>query len=663
MSPRTGGTRDVDPRPGGTVLTSGGKIPIRYPDWRQPPLPGGPVQPTPPGSSTVRGATARYTLAASAGEGYRIPILYGRCRITPDIVKTDSYEGMPSFQVVISEGPIDSVEDWLYEYQTGNLTVSLGSLSPTEGLPPWSIGLACAAIQAEANNLTIPHCVAKGRKVFDPRLGAWGAGEYPDSAYCAFSTNPALILADLRTFPQYGDLDPANVDWESVEDAADWCDELISGVKRYEFQLYLQAGKTADQWLDTVSLHCGIQWRESAGLWRLDYVDSTTTVTATITEDHLVEDSRPSVRYGSGAGLADMPNRFTVEYTIPESGLNPKNFDPGFVTVQHPEVDAGAAPRDAEPYVLQGIQNSAQAMRALQRIASDIWSEVELDMTLTLDMLHLEVGHRVTVNIPSLGLIDVDFRITRVAYDADSVRVTASLYAGDTWTAPDEEDLAAEEPVGAGDPLDENNPTLPPTSPPAPTAPPQAPIVLAPPPEGVVPVYRRIAEDPPPADGEVATWDAATKTVYFAPCGGAAAPVLSTEGFVATADQTDFVLAYTPLSDGIVYITRNGVVARTGDWSLSTATVTFGTGLLADTDVQVCYWRTAPTGTTPIAEGFTATAGQTDFTLAHVARTVFAVALNGVVQKTTNFVLLNGVTIRLIASPVAGDDVWISYLY
>lgn len=146
--------------------------------------------------------------------------------------------------------------------------------------------------------------------------------------------------------------------------------------------------------------------------------------------------------------------------------------------------------------------------------------------------------------------------------------------------------------------------------------------------------------------------------------GGGTSPVLGTDSFTATAAQTDFTLSNAPLADGIVYVSRDGVVARGADWSVTGSTVTFGAGLDAGTEVQVTYWRTAPSGATPGGEGATATEGQTVFPLAQTISSALVVALNGVVQHSTSWAITGGGTaLTLTAGAEAGADVWISYLY
>jgi len=419
MSPRTGGTTPVN-------------IPGRYPPWTDPPLPTGPVQTTPGGDRTVQSGAGLRT-AALVGPGHRIPILYGRCLITPDIVRMGMANYRAEFEVVISEGPIDAVEDWLTDSGTFEvLTVSLGSMSaPASGLHG-TVGLAAAYIQTKAGRPYQPRCLARGRKLYDPRLGAWGAGAYPDAAKTAYSKNPALVMADLVCFPQYGlGVSPTLVDWTSVEDAADWCDELVGGAKRYEINLYMQAAESADLWLDTIGLHAGLRWREEGGLWRLDFSAPVTTAADPITDDHVVQGTAPRLVYGSGAGLADRPNRFRAEWIDPASGWVVRT-----VEVRHPEVDAGAAVRDAQVYKFHGFQSEAMALRALWRVAHEIWSEVELECELTSERIDLLEGSRVPVTLSCLGLAGVDFLVTRTSYDTDRVTIAARRYDVDTWDPP-----------------------------------------------------------------------------------------------------------------------------------------------------------------------------------------------------------------------------------
>lgn len=413
-------------------VTGGPKTPI----WTDPPLPGGTKPLTPGGDGTIRSGGG-LTASALVGPACRIPILYGRCLISPDVVAVSMSNYRAEFEVVISEGPIDAVEDWLTDTAATfeSLAVTLGTLStPVFGLEG-TVGLAAARIHTKAGRPYQPRCIARGRKLFDPRLGAWGAGEYPDPAHTAYSTNPALVMADLLLFPQYGwglpNVTAALIDWTSVEDAADWCDEVVDSEKRYELNLWLQQGQAAAAWSEAIGLHAGLRWTEAEGFWRLDYAAPVATVAATITDDHVVAGSTPRLSYGSGAGLADRPNVFTAEWIDPASDWQVRT-----VEIRHPSVDAGEPRRLAAVYQFHGFHSEAMCLRALWRVACDIWSEQELEAELTPDMLHLVDGSRVTASLACLGLSGVDFLVTRSSYDAGRVAITARRYDADTWSPP-----------------------------------------------------------------------------------------------------------------------------------------------------------------------------------------------------------------------------------
>ena len=258
--------------------------------------------------------------------------------------------------------------------------------------------------------------------------------------------------------------------------------------------------------------------------------------------------------------------------------------------------------------------------------------------------------------------------------------------------------------MGADDPLQGSVPS---PAPPDALPPVAAPTILPVPPLGYVPVYRRLADTF--GDGDALVWDAtdnvaepgaaggggspltvkeadgapsvasvteiqvegATVTEVSAgvakftvAAGGGTSPVLATDAFVATAAQTTFTLTNAPLAAGVLFVARDGIVAKAADWSLTGSDVVFGTGLDAGVEVEVRYWRTAPDGTTPFPEGFVATAGQTDFPLTHSAAAALVVAANGVVQKATAWSITGGgATLSFVSGLEAGADVWIAYLY
>ncbi len=74
--------------------------------------------------------------------------------------------------------------------------------------------------------------IVKGRKVYDPRLEYAAVGTYgqdvTNASYIAYSTNPALCLADYLINADFGmGIAVAKIDWEAIVTAADGCDVSV----------------------------------------------------------------------------------------------------------------------------------------------------------------------------------------------------------------------------------------------------------------------------------------------------------------------------------------------------------------------------------------------------------------------------------------------------
>lgn len=121
--------------------------------------------------------------------------------------------------------------------------------------------------------------IVRGKKVYDPRLDTV-PGASPTSATCiAYSTNPALCLADYLT-SNYGLSEAAaRIDWALVVAAANICDELVAipgstTQKRYTCNVVLEATTDYESNIEAlarammgVSYYSGGKWRMYAGAW------------------------------------------------------------------------------------------------------------------------------------------------------------------------------------------------------------------------------------------------------------------------------------------------------------------------------------------------------------------------------------------------------------
>jgi hypothetical protein len=128
-------------------------------------------------------------------------------------------------------------------------------------------------------------CLVQGKKVYDPRLdstrtGGSGSQRVDDPTTWAYSTNPALCLADylLDNKLGLGESDD-KIDYDLVMDAADICDELVNipgslTQKRYTCNVILIATDRFEENIQVlaqamagVCYYSGGKWRMYAGAW------------------------------------------------------------------------------------------------------------------------------------------------------------------------------------------------------------------------------------------------------------------------------------------------------------------------------------------------------------------------------------------------------------
>lgn len=154
-------------------------------------------------------------------------------------------------------------------------------------------GVAYVAIQYEFDTNVYKNgkpevtLLVEGAKVYDPRLDSTqttipGSGTHRvnDSTTWAYSTNPALCLANYLISSRYGmEESTSRIDWDLVADAADICDENVSipgstTQKRYTCNIVLETFESFESNIVTlvtamqgVCYYSGGKWRMFAGAW------------------------------------------------------------------------------------------------------------------------------------------------------------------------------------------------------------------------------------------------------------------------------------------------------------------------------------------------------------------------------------------------------------
>ena len=172
--------------------------------------------------------------------------------------------------------------------------------------------------------------VVRGKKVYDPRLDSSPGANPTTAAYIAYSTNPALCLADYL-ISSYGLSETAaRIDWALVVAAANICDELVAipgstTQKRYTCNVVLEATTDFESNIEAlarammgVCYYSGGKWRIYAGAW--------STSAFTLTESDIIgEVSIQTATSRKGEGFY---NAVRGRFIDPERNYQAVEFEP-----------------------------------------------------------------------------------------------------------------------------------------------------------------------------------------------------------------------------------------------------------------------------------------------------------------------------------------------
>ena len=146
-------------------------------------------------------------------------------------------------------------------------------------------GVAYLAIQYEYDEKVFKvgkpdiTCIVQGKKCYDPRLDSSPGANPTNPSYIAFTSNPALCLADYLTDQSIGMGDStSSIDWTMVATAASICDESVTtdvGTQnRYTCNVVLLATQAYEDNITMLAgamlgscLFSGGKWRMKAGAW------------------------------------------------------------------------------------------------------------------------------------------------------------------------------------------------------------------------------------------------------------------------------------------------------------------------------------------------------------------------------------------------------------
>jgi hypothetical protein len=155
--------------------------------------------------------------------------------------------------------------------------------------------------------------LVRGKKLYDPR-----------TATTAWSDNPALAILDYLRDTSYGvGVVDANIDFDSFKTAANVCEEIVDGAKRYTVNGFFITAQAHVDVLDQLrSSMAGHLWY-SQGKWRVK-AGSYIAPTLTLTEDDL----RSPITVATRASRRDSANTVKGVFSGKESGYKDTEYPP-----------------------------------------------------------------------------------------------------------------------------------------------------------------------------------------------------------------------------------------------------------------------------------------------------------------------------------------------
>lgn len=387
-----------------------------------------------------------------SGDRAPLAIIYGRARVRCFPVTMAQDGDKLVFLYIIGLGPISEIEDVYInsqefdgaaeEFDGWTINEYLGTDSQTAdpllsaaitGSPGYTdaldgsdsttgLGSAYLAISAPVGSVSgVPfvEVIAQGREITDPRTSP---------ATVAYSTNPALILADIIRSDVYGW--GRSVDDTSLGEAADACDETVGGEKRRELGLVLYEPREALSVVQEIAEYAAVIMDREGDTIRL-VPDRPRAVDHHLNDkDHII-----SSRY-TRKRATDVPEVVEVAWYDVDAGREKE--------IRQPNDDAATAIIRAR---LTGIPSYAQAKReAIERYNRERLEDLSGEIVIAGRGLGIQVGDVVAITDRTIAITDKPFRVLSVRIQQPGVfrlglsEYQAGVYSDDVTAEPDSED-------------------------------------------------------------------------------------------------------------------------------------------------------------------------------------------------------------------------------
>jgi len=280
----------------------------------------------------------------------------------------------------------------------------------------------------------------RGMKLYDPRNSAH---DLNTPATWAWSQNPALALADFISNSLYGW--DKKIDWESVKDAADYCDEIVNGAPRWTINYAIQERLQTIQLVELLRAQAHVYLNRTHGIIRM-MVDRPRDSVYTFDniEKGIVGTPRPTRR-----GVEQSPT--VVNVTFSDNTIKPPQDMPAFAYM--PGTLEGTVRWSESQISMPMINNHNEAQRfAVEQLLKLQHGNLELDLECRDIGLVFEAGDVVTIPYPEFPegkpfiVCDEPEKIGLGKYRLNCVEYQPEMWSNDVASQPTYPDTTLPDP-------------------------------------------------------------------------------------------------------------------------------------------------------------------------------------------------------------------------
>ncbi|MDR2172694.1 MAG: hypothetical protein LBE32_00545 [Burkholderiales bacterium] len=405
-------------------------------------------------NASTPSAPREWQTASIAAIGSVIPLVYGDYYLGAKYLDAVTYNNRSYLCILWALGPVVGVQEIcnsngealpndvvMRHYDGTQTTPDAGFRTAYQAAKPGktfnaTLNRRCYSIieipntsQVDPSSLTAK---IRGMLLYDPRT---------ETKY--WNSNPALALADFISDDRYGW--GKAIDWESVKDAADYCDEIINGHKRWTINYAIQERLSTIQLVELLRIQAHVYLNKTNGVIRM-MVDRPRPFVYIFdnTEKGIIGTPRPIRR-----GVDQSPT--VINITFSDNETKPPQDAPAFAYA--PGVQDGMTRWSESTLNMPMIDSHQEAQRfAIEHLLKLQLGNLELDVECRDIGLAFEAGDVVTIPYPEYPegkpfiIVDEPAVIGLGKYKLNTIEYQPEMWSNDVNAQPTYPDTTLPDP-------------------------------------------------------------------------------------------------------------------------------------------------------------------------------------------------------------------------